>query len=138
MSSHIQVTNFTILLPQNMLEEIEKKAVNLKVDLETKKKKGAPEDSDSDSDFVEVTPKDDYEAEARADDTLLGIPFYPQATSSATVEPEPQPGTSGMQMSNTGSWKLSEGEAADPTTFAATLAKLKVNTDCGSIALRYM
>ena len=127
MSSHIQVTNFTILLPQNMLEEIEKKAVNLKVDLETKKKKGVPEDSDSDSDFVEVTPKDDYEAEARADDTLLGIPFYPQATSSSTVKPaEPQPGTSGMQRSKGGSWKLSEGEAADPTTFAATLAKLKV------------
>ena len=110
-----------------MLEEIEKKAVDLNVDLESRRKREAPEDSDSDSDFVEVTPKDDYEAEARADDTLLGIPFYPQATSSSTMElAKPQPGTSGMQSIKTGSWKLFEGEAADPTTFAATLAKLKV------------
>ena len=116
-----------------MLEDIEKKTVSLKVDLEPRKKE-APEDSDSDSDFVEVTPKDDYEAEARADDTLLGIPFYPQATSSSTVKPaEPQPGTSGMQRSKSGSWKLSEGEAADPTTFAATLVKLKVRSECRRI-----
>ena len=110
-----------------MLEEIEKKAVDLNVDLESRRKREAPEDSDSDSDFVEVTPKDDYEAEARADDPLLGIPIYPQATSSSTMElAKPQPGTSGMQSIKTGSWKLFEGEAADPTTFAATLAKLKV------------
>ena len=114
-----------------MLEECEKKAVYLKVDLEPKRKIEALDDSDSDSDFVEVTPKDDYEAEAHADDTLLGIPFYPQATASSNIEtPEPRPGTSGLQEKMSSSWKLEmSAEAADPTTFAATLAKLKVRTD---------
>ena len=109
-----------------MLEEIGEKAVNLNIDLEPRRKKEPREDSDSDSDFVEVTPKDDFEAEARADDTLLGIPFYPQGTLGTA---EPQPGTSGKQRNETGSWKVFDGEATDPTTFAATLAKLKVGTE---------
>ena len=114
-----------------MLEECEKKAVDLKVNLDPKRKIEALDDSDSDSDFVEVTSKDDYEAEVRADDTLLGIPFYPQATASSNIEiSEPKPGTSGLQEKMSSSWKLEiSAEAADPTTFAATLAKLKVRTD---------
>lgn len=112
---------------KNMLEECEKKAVDLKVNLEPKRKIEALDDSDSDSDFVEVTSKDDYEAEVHADDTLLGIPFYPQATASSNIEiSEPKPGTSGLQEKMSSSWKLEiSAEAADPTTFAATLAKLK-------------
>lgn len=106
-----------------MLEEVEKKAVNFKADVKTRRTAADAEcidSSDSDSDFVEVTPKNDYEAEVRAEDA--------QGTAlSSRSDPGPQPGTSGLQRTATGStWELTQGEAADPTTFAATLAKLKV------------
>ena len=106
-----------------MLEEVEKKAVSFKADVRPRRTAGDAEcidSSDSDSDFVEVTQKDDYEAEARAEDAQgTALP--------SRSDPGPQPGPSGLQRTATGSaWELSPGEAADPTTFAATLAKLKV------------
>ena len=128
-----------------------------------KRESGSESDSDDD-DFVEVPTKEGYEAGPPSIDPVLGIPFYPTASKSAaanspstTRKPkskseteEPKPGPSGLQLkkrsdsgnnlsrtsSSSSGWRLdvSKEEEADPTTFAATLSKLKVRSVIYNIA----
>jgi hypothetical protein len=131
-----------------MLEAVQRKAIELNVVLKRSKRDCGDDSDTDDDDFIEVTAggKDDYEAEVVNVDTLLGIPFYPVASASTS----PKPGPSGLKraasskstassvqpppprQNTSGSWRLAtaDEEPADPTTFAATLAKLKVTMNC--------
>lgn len=98
---------------KQILEELDSKAQDLGVDHRVKNKDETDSDT-SDDDFVEVEPKEDFEAYVVNEPEDL-IHFNSH---------DPQPSTSGTQKPRTTWTLLQENQADDPTTAAATLTKL--------------
>ena len=128
-----------------LLEEAAKNAKEIDEDID-KKKEAEEDSSDDDDDFVEVEEgKLDYEEEVLNADPLLGIPFYERPSTSgmspslkrtssgSSLSPSTSLKKTASNASSSSSWTLSkrsEEEDLDPTTFSATLKK--VRTKLGS------
>ncbi len=131
-----------------VLEEAREKVDGLGIDLDKKKKKGVDEDkedgeSSDDDDFVEVGEKDGYEefpvepdaafafdfAEAKPSTSAAAkkSPKSPEKRASSKSQPSISSQTLVQSTSSSSDWKLKvgRGEEDDPTTFAATVRKLK-------------
>ncbi len=117
------------------LDSIEDKAKPLKHLLQTSRKKDSQDSSDDDDDFIEVEEKQGYEETVRAEDHAMGINFYssPRPSTSAAVTTSKTKPTATATTSSSPQkevldhWTIRDAEEdeRDPTTMAATLAKLK-------------